>query len=161
MTVWNIFLIFPRKWNNLWHSLHIVGVAKVLCILHHQGVQLILVYSWAGPAILVAGKGRREWFYFFCFFPFIPVPLSSLPLSSIFSTISSISFLPLSGRQHKMTHKGWCVIKPKHNQSILANCLLRRQFCKKCQSLFSGKNKKTIHNMSSAEFAQAVVIVNS
>ena len=34
-------------------------VAKVLCILHHGGVQLILAYSWARPAILEAGKGRR------------------------------------------------------------------------------------------------------
>ena len=29
------------------------GGAKVLCILHHWGVQLILAYSWARPAILV------------------------------------------------------------------------------------------------------------
>ena len=33
------------------------GVEKVLCILRHRGVQLILAYSWARPAILVAGKG--------------------------------------------------------------------------------------------------------
>ena len=32
--------------------------AKVSCILRHWGVQLILAYSWARPAILVAGKGR-------------------------------------------------------------------------------------------------------
>ena len=55
-------------------------------------------------------------FYFFCFFTFIPVPLSTLSLSFISSTISSVSFLPFSGRWHKMTHKGWCVIKPQHNQ---------------------------------------------
>ena len=34
------------------------GGAKVSCILPHQGVQPILAYSWARPAILVAGKGR-------------------------------------------------------------------------------------------------------
>ena len=73
------------------------------CILCHQGVQLILAYSWARPAILVAGKGR-EVIYFFCFFTFIPVPLSSLSLSFISSAISSVSFLPFSGRRHKMTH---------------------------------------------------------
>ena len=28
------------------------------CILRHWGVQLILAYSWARPAILVASKGR-------------------------------------------------------------------------------------------------------
>ena len=54
------------------------GVAKVSCILRHQGAQLILTYSWARLVILVAGKGRGECFYFFCFFPFIPVPLTSL-----------------------------------------------------------------------------------
>ena len=53
-------------------------------------------------------------YYFFCFFTFIPVPLSSLTLSFI----STISFLPFSRRRHKMTHKGWRVIKPQHNQSI-------------------------------------------
>ena len=37
-------------------------------------------------------------------------------LSLISSTISFISFLPFSGRRHKMTHKGWHVDKPKHNQ---------------------------------------------
>ena len=34
------------------------GGAKVSCILRYRGVQLILAYSWARPAILVAGKGR-------------------------------------------------------------------------------------------------------
>ena len=40
------------------------GGAKVLCILHHWGVQLILAYSWARPAILVVGKGRGGMFLF-------------------------------------------------------------------------------------------------
>ena len=79
-------------------SLGWLGVAKVSCVLSHWGVQLILAYSWARLAILIAGKARGECFYFFCFFPFISVPLSSLPLSFIFS---AISFLPFSGRQHK------------------------------------------------------------
>ena len=35
-------------------------VAKVLCISHQCGVQLIMAYSWARPAILVAGKGKGE-----------------------------------------------------------------------------------------------------
>ena len=52
-------------------------MAKVSCILHHQGVQLILAYSWARLAIHIAGKGRGECFYFFGFIPFIPVPLTS------------------------------------------------------------------------------------
>ena len=63
--------------------------------------------------------------YFFCFFTFIPVPLSSLSLSFISTTISC---LPFSGRWHKMTHKGWCVVKPIHNQS-------RTQICTFCHSV--------------------------
>ena len=49
-------------------------------ILHHRGAQLILAYSWERPAILVAGKGRGGMLLFLL--TFIPVPLSSLPLSS-------------------------------------------------------------------------------
>ena len=71
-------------------------MAKVLCILRHQGVQLILAYSWARPAILVADKGRGRMFYFFCFFTFIPVPLSSMSLYHISSTTSlSLFYLSL------------------------------------------------------------------
>ena len=88
---------------------------------HHWGVQLILAYSWARPAILVVGKGRggmflfllflhfhscSSFFLFLLFHTFIPVPPSSLFLSFISSTISSITLLPFSGRRHKMTHKG-------------------------------------------------------
>ena len=72
-----------------------MGVAKVVCILHYRGIQLILAYSWARPAILVAGKGRGEMFLFLLFLHFVPVPLSSLSFSFISSTIS---FLPFSGR---------------------------------------------------------------
>ena len=70
------------------------GGAKVSCILCHRGVQLILAYSWARPAILVAGKGREVMFLFLLFFTFIPVPLSSLSLSFISSAISSVAFSP-------------------------------------------------------------------
>ena len=95
-----------------------LGVAKMSCILCHRGAQLILAYSWARLAILVAGKGSGNVFNSFCFFFFISVPLSSMSLSLISSTITSISFLPFSGRWHKMTHKGWHVVKPQHNQFL-------------------------------------------
>ena len=94
------------------------GVAKVSCILRHQGVQLILAYSWARPAVLAAGMGRGGMFNFF--YTFIHFPLSLLSLSFISSTISSISLLPFSGRRHKMTHKGWRVVKPQHSQSVFS-----------------------------------------
>ena len=89
-------------------------MAKVLCILRHQGVQLILAYSWARPAVLAAGMGRGGMFDFFCVFIFIHYLLSPLSLSFISSTTSSISLLPFSGRRHKMTHRGWHVVKPQH-----------------------------------------------
>ena len=69
------------------------GGAKVSCSLHHRGVQLILAYSWARPATLVAGKGRGGMFLFLLFLhfhscsPFFPVPLPS-PLLSILSLFS-------------------------------------------------------------------------
>ena len=47
-----------------------LGGAKVSCILRHRGVQLILAYSWARPAILVAGKGRWGIFLFLLFLYF-------------------------------------------------------------------------------------------
>ena len=59
-------------------------MAKVSCILRHRGVQLILAYSWARPAILVIGKGRGECFIssvssLSFLFLFLPCPsLSSL-----------------------------------------------------------------------------------
>ena len=62
---------------------------------------------------LLQVRAMGECFYFFCFFTFILVLLSSLSLSLI---STAISFLPFSGRRLKMTHKGWRVIKPQHNQ---------------------------------------------
>ena len=46
------------------------GGAKVACILHHRGVQQVLAYSWARPAIIVAGNGRGEMFLFLLFLYF-------------------------------------------------------------------------------------------
>ena len=72
------------------------GGAKVLCILHHWGVQLILAYSWARPAILVVGKGRGGMFLFLLFLhfhscsSFFPVPLFHL-LYSLFYLFFSLS----------------------------------------------------------------------
>ena len=44
--------------------------AKVSCILRHRGNQVILAYSWARPAILVAGVGRGGMFLFLLFLHF-------------------------------------------------------------------------------------------
>ena len=42
-----------------------------------------------------------------------------------------------------------------------ANCLQRETICMKCQILFFGKIEKKIFILSSAEFAQRVVKVNT
>ena len=55
------------------------------------------------PAVLAEGKGKGG--MLFLLFTFFNFPLSSLSLSFVSSTISSVSFLPFSGRQHKLTHK--------------------------------------------------------
>ena len=51
-------------------------------------------------------------------FTFIHFPHSPLSLYFISSTISAISLLPFSGRQHQKTHKDWRVVKPQHNRII-------------------------------------------
>ena len=87
------YLIDPKYWDTVWGWL---GGAKVLCILHHWGVQLILAYSWARPAILVVGKGRGGMFLFLLFLhfhscsSFFPVPLFHL-LYSLFLSLFSLS----------------------------------------------------------------------
>ena len=73
-----------------WSSAGWLGEAKVLCILHHWGVQLILTCSWARPAILAAGKGRGGMFLFLLFlhchsFSFLLNPSLSSLLLSLFS----------------------------------------------------------------------------
>ena len=88
-----------------------MGEAKVSCIWRHRDVQLLLAYRWARPGILAADKGRGRMFLFLVSsLSFIfHCPLS---LSFISTTISSISLLSFSGRRHKITHKGWRVVKP-------------------------------------------------
>ena len=72
----------------------VVGWCEGLCILHHWGVQLILAYNWARPAILVVGKGRGGMFLFLLFlsfsflFLFLPCPSLSSPLLSLLSLFS-------------------------------------------------------------------------
>ena len=101
-----------------------VGWCEGAVYLTSPGRQLILAYSWARPAILVVGKGRGGMFLFLLFLhfhscsSFFPAPLFHLLYSLFSPTLSSISFLPFSGRRHKMTLKGWRVVKPQHNQKI-------------------------------------------
>ena len=127
---------FPRRSNFIPEG-GMVWCGKGVVYLKSPGRPTDIGYSWAMPAILIAGKVIGEGCFFFvfflffvfclfCFFTFIPVPLSSLFLSFISSTISSISFLRFSLRRHKMTHEGWRVVKPQRRP------LFRRSFvCRK------------------------------
>ena len=71
-----------------------LGGAKVSCILCHQGVQLVLAYSWARPAVLVAGKSRggnvfiSSVFSLSFMFLFLPCCSLSSPLLSLLSLFS-------------------------------------------------------------------------
>ena len=61
------YLPDTRSYLNLWITRNVwgwSGAEKVLCILRHRGIQQILAYSWARPAILVAVKGRGGMFLF-------------------------------------------------------------------------------------------------
>ena len=124
--------------------------AKVSCIFHHWDVQLILAYSWARPAILVAGKGRGEWFVssLSFLFLFLPCPSLSSPLVSLLS-LSSLSL----GDDTKWPTRVDVSLNPQHNQSI-SDILQKIGFdirletiCMECQFLFSVKNKTDFQNV--------------
>ena len=107
-------------------------------IIFSISLQNILAYSWARPAILVAGRGRGGMFLFLLILhfhscsSFFPVHLFHL------FYFSSIYFLSFSGRQFKMTHMGWRVIKPQHNQSTH----------KYPQHMVLGRNKNNIPELT-------------
>ena len=94
-----------------------LGEAKVSCILRHRGVQLILVYSWARPVILVAGIRVERECFISCvsslsfLFMFLPCPSLFHLLYYLFNLAS-----PFLWERHKMSHKGWCVVKCQLNQ---------------------------------------------
>ena len=99
LTKETIFVTSSRSipfWKAVYNMFFLGGRVVLLtcCVSCHRGIQQILAYSWARPAILVAGKGRGVMVYFFYFFTFIRIPISSLSLIFIFSTIYSISFSP-------------------------------------------------------------------
>ena len=85
LDLWRKLLNYSR------HSLS--RIPRDSCILCHRGIQLILAYSWARPAILVAGKGRWGIFLFLLFLhfhscSFLPCPSHSSLLLSLLSLFS-------------------------------------------------------------------------
>ena len=77
----------------------VVGCGEGVVYLKSLGCPTDIGLQWARPVILVAGKGCGLGvegggdIYYFCFFTFIPVPLSFLSLSFISSSIFFVSFL--------------------------------------------------------------------
>ena len=91
---------YPRLFLYLYIGMLILGwsgVAEVSCILHHRGVHWYWLPVGQGLLSFKQAMVEGECFYFFCFFTFIPVPLSSLSLSFI-CTISSIFIHPFEKR---------------------------------------------------------------
>ena len=87
-------------------SLRVVGWGKDVVYLASPGVQLILAYSWARPAVLAAGKVEGDCFYFFCFFTIIHFHLSIVPsLSSPLLSLLSLFSLSLSPFLWETTNK--------------------------------------------------------
>ena len=89
----NTLLSQQHYWQGHYCDALIVWCIVTSPVLHHLGVQLILAYSWARPAILVVGKGRGGMFLFLLFLhfhscsSFFPVPLFHL-LYSLFYLFS-------------------------------------------------------------------------
>ena len=94
-------LEFLRLAEGLWGW---SGGAKALCILRHRGPQLILAYSWARPAILVADKARGGNVFIVSSLSFLFLFLPCPSLSSFL--LSLLSLFSLSLGDDKMTHKG-------------------------------------------------------
>ena len=87
-------------------SLGVVGWGKGVVYLASPGVQLILAYSWARPAVLAAGKVEGDCFYFFCFFTIIHFHFSLVPsLSSPLLSLLSLFSLSLSPFLWETTNK--------------------------------------------------------
>ena len=58
-----------------------LGEAKVSCSFCHWGVQMILAYIWARPAVFAAGSGRGGMLLFLLFSHFLSFPsFFSVPL---------------------------------------------------------------------------------
>ena len=87
----NFSLIFELLNDIPWGRL---GGAKVSCILLHRGVQLLLTYSWARPAILVGGKDRGGNAYI-CSLSFLFLFLSCPSLSSLLLSLLCLFSLSL------------------------------------------------------------------
>ena len=96
----------------------VIGWGKGVVYLMSPGRPTEIGYSWARPAILAEVRVEGNLFIssvtsLSFIFLFLLCPSLTISFSS---TISSISFS--LGDNTKMTHKGWRVIKPQHNQSV-------------------------------------------
>ena len=131
---------FSFQWSGPEHFMSVPRPTEFqLVILFCSNIQVVLGDDWMRQRCRVScvtGVSNKDWltdgqgllsvqqvrveggiYHFFCFFTIIHFPLPPMSLSFIFSTISSISLLLSFWRRHKMTHKGWHVVKLHYNQS--------------------------------------------
>ena len=120
---YDLYIYLKALWPHKM-PLNIQSSFEIFIPQHHWGVQLILAYSWARPAILVVGKGRGGIFLFLLFLhfhscsTFFPVPLFHL----LYSLLSLFS-LSL-GDDTKWLSRVDVSLNPNTiNQSYLNNCL--------------------------------------
>ena len=123
-----------HKFKTYISTMGVVGEAKVSCIVRHRGVQLRLTYSWARRQVSVGGDG----------FIFSVSSLSFIFVFLPFPSLLSPLFLHFPGRRHKMTHKGWYAVEPKHNQSIRVLYEFVYQKTQTIARKISGKNLKCV-----------------
>ena len=90
---------------------------KSISVIHHRGGASNRYWLTFGQSLLSLQQVRveGECFYFFCFFTVIHFPFSPVPL---FHLLYHLFYLFFAGRRDKMTHQGWRVVKPQHNQSF-------------------------------------------
>ena len=84
----------------------------------HRGPFCVVLVFWLQITIESFALFHHIGFDYICFTD----EVEDLYVDRSFHLLYSLFYLPFSGRRHKMTLKGWRVVKPQHNQSII--CLL-------------------------------------
>ena len=106
--IWSYgFIFLPKNVVIFINLMGWSGGVKVSCILSHWGIQLILAYSWARPAIFVAGL----FLHFHSSSSFLSPSIISSTLLYLFSPF----FWEMTQNDPLCTMVD---VKPQHNQSV-------------------------------------------
>ena len=121
------YRIFSKYWDTLTlYSIRTWGGGRVwrrCCVSYVTGASN---WYWL-PLFLQQVRVEGGMFLFLLSsLSFIFLILLCLSLSS--PLFSSFSLLPFSSSRHKMAQKGWRIVKPQHNQSILLRTWTRLSF---------------------------------